>query len=102
MPKAKVEAALARRPVVCRRSKERRRSSGPFLSTTNAFSANDAWPRRLALVERRLPAPVTNQQPAEQHAAQMREVGHARLQAGESQHQLDGAVDDDQRTRLHR
>src|SRR3546814_2405459 len=57
---------------------------------------------RPAAAERRLAAPVVDQQPAEQHPAQVGEVGHARLQAGEAQQQLDRAVDDHQRARLHR
>ncbi len=63
---------------------------------------HDARPRRTALAERRLPAPVADQQPAEQHAAQVREMRDAGLPAGEAKQQFDRAVDDHQRARLHR
>src|SRR5690606_4068883 len=65
-------------------------------------SADDARPRRSAPAERGLPTPVTDQQPAEQHPAQVSEVGHARLPTGEPEQQLGKAVDDHQRARLHR
>src|SRR5690606_42004581 len=63
------------------------------------LSLHDALP---ISAERRLPTPVADQQPAEEHAAQVREVGHAGLQAGRSEEQLDRTVDDHQRARLHR
>ena len=60
----------------CTRNEKRRGIPRRF-----SLLAHDPRPRRLALAERRLPAPVADQQPAEQHAAQVREVRHARLRS---------------------
>ncbi len=58
--------------------------------------------RRPPPAEWRLPAPVADHQPAEQHAAEVGEMGHPGLPAGEAQQQADRTEHDHERARLHR
>jgi hypothetical protein len=104
------EAAGAHLALSRRRSghqQRKRRPRAPFAFTQIAMQAmqvatcclrasHAAQRRPLAAIaaERRLPAPVADHQPAEQHAAQMGEMRHARLQPGEAEEQFGHAVQD--------
>ena len=66
---------------------ETARDSRVFLPITH-----DPRSRRPAPTERRMAAPIADQQPAEQHAAEMCEMRDTGLKAAEAKQQFDHAV----------
>src|SRR5260221_11455745 len=52
--------------------------------------------------EGKTPSAVLDHEPAPEHAAQVREVGHACGSAGDAEHQLERAEENNEKTRLHR
>jgi hypothetical protein len=89
---------LMRRPCANLRTTPRARGYSLQRRLPDDFELAHAAP---LAAERRLPAPVTDQQPAEQHAAQMREMRHARLPAVQAKQQFGHGIQDDERTGLH-